>query len=491
MRTKLITLALLLLAIGAAWFHYRDHPYIRFFDPTPPELRILVPTRAGDVPAEENLLVGGKGINLKVQLRDPSGTGLDEVTVRIDDGSGLKEIFKKSYEEWRQAEDVIEVSAPATTLKSRVESVNLEVIAFSKGFSNAKTVKTFTVRTDFERPRGEVLTVQHNGRVGGALLVIFRVTTNDTAFAGVRWKDKEYPAFPAETMAPELAEFSGMYGCFFPIEQEFDRNKDILKLVIRDRANNETFLPFPQVIANFGFRNADMKMQRSFFEARVEDLLPTFAEEAGQPNPVPNDLSALPDQELAELFRQVNEDYRAFLEAKLQKILAKTSSVRLWDSVFVRPLAAAPTASFGERRSYFLNGIAAGKSIHQGIDLAHHAMSPVGAANAGTVVFAGPLGIYGNTVVIDHGMGLATLYGHLSSMSVGEGEAVQRGQNIGRTGATGLAGGDHLHVEFRLHGVPVYPIEWIDAHWIKDHVTDQFPFVAKQLKNIAAMAVEQ
>jgi murein DD-endopeptidase MepM/ murein hydrolase activator NlpD len=115
-------------------------------------------------------------------------------------------------------------------------------------------------------------------------------------------------------------------------------------------------------------------------------------------------------------------------------------------------------------------------------------MSPVMAANNGSVIFTGMLGIYGETVIIDHGMGLATLYGHLSSISVGTGDSVQRGQVIGRSGATGLAGGDHLHIEFRLHGVPVYPIEWLDPHWMKDHVTDQLPFVVKQIKNILALS---
>lgn len=488
MRTKLISLVLLIAALGVAWFSFRDHPYVRFFDPTPPELTILLPTRSGDVTAEDNLLVGGGGINLKVNLRDPAGTGLDEVTVRIDDGSGLREIFKKSYDEWRIAEDTIAITAPATTLKMRVQEVTLEIVAFSKGFSNAKTTKSFKVRTDFERPRGEVLTVQHNGRIGGALMVIFRVTSSDTAFAGVRWRNKDYPGFPADTISPELAEYSGLYASFFPIEQDFDRSGDLLKLVIRDHANNETILPFPQTIAPFGFRNAEMKMKRPFFEERVRELLPLYAQESGRTIPVPEDLSSVSDEELGALFKQVNEDYRAFLEEKLLKILSQTSPVRMWDQVFMKPLAAAPTASFGERRSYSLNGFPAGRSVHQGIDLAHHAMSPVMASNGGTVLFTGFLGIYGETVVIDHGMGLATLYGHLSSQAVSAGETVARGQLIGRTGATGLAGGDHLHIEFRLHGVPVYPIEWIDPHWIKDHVTDQFPFVAKQIKSIMALS---
>ena len=95
---------------------------------------------------------------------------------------------------------------------------------------------------------------------------------------------------------------------------------------------------------------------------------------------------------------------------------------------------------------------------------------PVPAANAGTVVFAGPLSIYGNTIVVDHGLGLQTLYAHLSTIGVKEGEPVSKGQELGRTGSTGLALGDHLHFEVLINGVSVTPLEWWDARWIRDHI---------------------
>ena len=89
-------------------------------------------------------------------------------------------------------------------------------------------------------------------------------------------------------------------------------------------------------------------------------------------------------------------------------------------------------------------------------------------------------GIYGNTVVIDHGYGLMSLYGHLSSIAVEPGQQVDRAQQIGRSGATGLAGGDHLHFTMLLQGLPVNPREWWDAHWLHDRLKlklgDAFPF---------------
>ncbi len=98
------------------------------------------------------------------------------------------------------------------------------------------------------------------------------------------------------------------------------------------------------------------------------------------------------------------------------------------------------------------------------------ARAEVGAANGGVVVLARYFGIYGNAVVIDHGYGLMSLYGHLSSLSVQEGQSVARGDVVGRSGATGLAGGDHLHFTMLLHGLSVNPREWWDATWIRNRI---------------------
>ncbi|MEJ2097196.1 MAG: M23 family metallopeptidase [Deltaproteobacteria bacterium] len=111
--------------------------------------------------------------------------------------------------------------------------------------------------------------------------------------------------------------------------------------------------------------------------------------------------------------------------------------------------------------------------FHLGVDLASTANSPVPAANKGKVVFAGRIGIYGNIILIDHGFGLFSMYGHLSRMDVEPGQMVDKGSIIGKTGATGLAGGDHLHFAMMVHQTFVNPVEWWDASWIKNNITDK------------------
>ena len=92
------------------------------------------------------------------------------------------------------------------------------------------------------------------------------------------------------------------------------------------------------------------------------------------------------------------------------------------------------------------------------------------AANDGRVVWASDLGIYGNCIVLDHGYGLQSIYGHLSRIDVKVGDMVKKGQAMGHSGSTGLAGGDHLHFSMQVDGVQVNPVEWFDAHWIHDRI---------------------
>ncbi len=129
-------------------------------------------------------------------------------------------------------------------------------------------------------------------------------------------------------------------------------------------------------------------------------------------------------------------------------------------------------ARYGEKRAYHFEGEKISKSVHLGYDLASFANAPVEAANTGTVLFAGDLGIYGNTVIIDHGLGLMSIYGHLSMMMVSDNQPVKKGEIIAKSGATGLAGGDHLHFGILVHGYEVSPLYWWDPKWIDVNITE-------------------
>ena len=142
----------------------------------------------------------------------------------------------------------------------------------------------------------------------------------------------------------------------------------------------------------------------------------------------------------------------------------------LWREAFSQLINTAVESRFADYRTYFYQGKEIDKQVHLGFDLASTANAPITAAQRGVVVHADYLGIYGNCVIVDHGLGVQTLYAHLSSMDVKVGDKVQKGQTLGRSGMTGLAGGDHLHFTVLVNGQAVNPVEWWDPKWIEDNI---------------------
>jgi murein DD-endopeptidase MepM/ murein hydrolase activator NlpD len=175
---------------------------------------------------------------------------------------------------------------------------------------------------------------------------------------------------------------------------------------------------------------------------------------------------------LIDNYVQINADLRSQLAERLLSIGRDTEPSFQWTQPFVQ-MPAQVVSTFADRRTYRYQGQTIDHQTHLGFDLASVAKAPVPAANRGRVVMAEYFGIYGNTIIIDHGYGLMTLYAHLSQFGVGVGDRVERGQIIGRTGSTGLALGDHLHFTTLLYGHPVNPLEWWDGHWIQDRIASK------------------
>ncbi|MEY4505187.1 MAG: hypothetical protein RL154_1484 [Pseudomonadota bacterium] len=178
-----------------------------------------------------------------------------------------------------------------------------------------------------------------------------------------------------------------------------------------------------------------------------------------------------------ECFKYVNNTLRAKNEALIYKITQRmgTSAINgFFTEPFLPITKAQVVGTFGDHRIFELNNEVISESYHMGIDFASTKEAVVVAPNNGVVLFAGDNGIYGNMLVIYHGLGLSTLYGHCSNIAVKEGDLVKRGQIIAHTGSTGLAFGDHLHYGVVVQGVPVRPVEWLDARWINHNVTLMF-----------------
>lgn len=187
-------------------------------------------------------------------------------------------------------------------------------------------------------------------------------------------------------------------------------------------------------------------------------------------NKVVPSIDHLTSGDLLERFLRINREMRKLNNQTLSDLRLKSEPRMLWSGAFLPLVNSQVESVFADRRSYIYKGKKVDEQVHLGFDLAKVAHTPIPASNDGKILWASELGIYGNCVVVDHGYGLQSIYGHLSEIEVKVDEVVKRGQEIGKSGATGMAGGDHLHFSMQVDGVQVNPVEWWDAHWIHDRI---------------------
>lgn len=246
--------------------------------------------------------------------------------------------------------------------------------------------------------------------------------------------------------------------CYFAFSDDEEQNAPV-RVFAQDPAGNQSTAGLTVRLKWKQFKQDQLNIGDEFLNA----MTGRFAGET------PPDRQATP----LDLFLWVNEELRRQNHDRIVAAVGRTSTQQLWRGVFYRPQGK-PMAGYADRRSYMYKGREVSKSTHLGVDLADLAASPIRSAAAGKIALAAPLGIYGNCVIVDHGQGIATLYGHMSELQVQVGQDVAMEQTLGLSGATGLALGDHLHFSLLVGGVFVSPIEWWDPHWIKDNVELRF-----------------
>ena len=301
----------------------------------------------------------------------------------------------------------------------------------------------------FAPPQIEVLTAQHYVNQGGCEMVLFRVSAG-TVESGVQAGNYFFPSFPVKESLSETRL------CMFAFPHNLEL-KTPLRIVAHDDAGNETLTNFSYKVFPRTFRSDTIQLTDEFISRVVPPILSQTPDVEDQGNPLKN-------------FLLVNGRLRELDSQQLVALSRSTIPRFRWTQPFVQLGNSKVEASFADHRAYVYHGQVVDHQDHVGFDLAVTAHTPVVAANDGVTVFAGFFGIYGNAVVLDHGFGLQSLYGHLSSIAVKVGDSVNRGQVIGRSGQTGLAGGDHLHFAVLLDGIPVNPTEWWDSHWIHDRI---------------------
>ncbi len=322
------------------------------------------------------------------------------------------------------------------------------------GVREVESVATRDVQVRLDPPRVAVLSTFHFVNHGGSEFVVYRATPDDVE-SGVRVGDKSYPGFPATGVG--IQGDPALRVAFFALLFDQDRNTPI-HVYARDPAGNETATPLDHRVIAQQFARSRIQLD----DRLLSRIVPAIA--ANTPD------EPIDTTDLLAGFLHINGELRRKNNQYISDLVEKTAPELLFRDAFQQLGGSQVEARFADARTYFYQGTEVDRQVHLGFDLAATANVPITAAQRGVVIHTGYLGIYGNTIVIDHGLGVQSLYAHLSSIDVEPGQLVERGAGIGRSGMTGLAGGDHLHFTMLVGGEQVTPIDWWSPQWLQDRV---------------------
>lgn len=434
--TIFIVLVIVLILV-ASYFGFR------IFEGDPP---VITPVNVPEILGRE-----GK-ITLKISDK---GTGIRSIQAKAIQKDVTKEVFQKEYPMSNRLlgsdkkEDTIILNIQPAKLGLKPGEATFEISVHDASLRNGGkgnvAILKILVDIDYIPPMINVLSTAHNVRLGGCGAISF--TVNEKVIrAGVRIDNNFFKAVKGE---------DGIFRTLFAIPFNLEHPKKVY-VEAEDMAKNIGIGGFYYKILPLRKRKDKINISDSFLQKKMPEFASRFPEVASE--------------SLLETFLKVNSILRKKNNEFLLSLSKKSENKILWKGSFKR-FAGATKSHFADERHYFYKGKEIDQSYHMGVDIASFAHANVPAANNGKVLFAGYNGIYGNTIVIDHGMGLLSLYAHLSQIMVAKDQMVQRGQIIGKTGTTGLAGGDHLHFGMILNGIFVTPVQWWDMRWIKEHIT--------------------
>ena len=391
----------------------------------------------------------GRSAIFKVRLSNPQG--VRRVVAAIEQNGSRYEVFSRKWDggwtDWvRKGRDPVTVEFNAGKDQAPGLMPGAARLVIEVEANNLRGRKSSLVRevpVVLGRPEIQVEKKTVSLRRGGTGVVAFRVG-GEWSEAGARVGKYTFPSFAVKgEPGRRVALFA------YPIDVEEDTPPQIYA---RNLAGDEVTAVFPHYVAAVKFRERELKITDAFLRKTVPAIDPSGS------------------GDLAARYARLNSEVRRTNDAFLSELGHKSAPQRLWKGSFQLLPKSIAEARYGDRRTYIYNDKELNREWHLGSDLASTKHAPLPAGNSGVVVFAGPLGIYGNCVVIDHGLGVQSVYGHLSVIQVKVGDKVDRGQLIGHTGMTGLAGGDHVHVSIQLDGVFVDPVEWSFAKWMEKSV---------------------
>lgn len=319
--------------------------------------------------------------------------------------------------------------------------------SLNRFFQGNETVRRYAVLIDTKPPKIFLQHTQRYIRPGGSGIVVYDLS-EPAARQGVIVNGVFFQGFP-------LAGSKNRRIAYIALPWDTKKLGNSM-VVATDQAGNEARDFFSMTLETVPVKKDKIYISDGFLKRKMPKFKEHYPEMKG----------SLLDQYLF-----VNNEVRKINARQIKEVCSNPVPQQLWKNRFLR-MDGETRAGFADQRTYFYHGQPVDHQVHLGMDIASTAHAAVKAANSGKVVMAEYMGIYGNAIILDHGQGVYSLYAHLSRFDVSPGEMVEKGEIIARSGATGMAGGDHLHFSMLIHGIFVTPLEWWDQHWIDMNIND-------------------
>lgn len=396
----------------------------------------------------EPLTIIGQKKSVHITCTDKK-SGIRYITATITQDGKQHILYTDKFARKAVTEKTIPIHIEAKPVNLHDGPAIFEVLAVDHSLKKNSNRINIKVTVDITPPTIYPVSTFHNINQGGSCIALFRLSENVND-SHVYVEDNHFLAYPINLSGKTC------YICYFALPADEKIKNPKIGITATDMAGNSSSSAIHFHIRKKNFRRRVMNISDRFLTRKI----PEFQ----------NSNENMSNMSLSESFKYINEIYREENLNTIQSICRKSEGEQLWQGAFLRMKNAATMAMFGDRRTYRYQGKDISKSVHMGVDLASTKNALIGASNSGIVVFSGYLGIYGNSIIIDHGLGLFSFYGHLGVIHVKKGDKVKKGHPIGRSDTTGLAGGDHLHFSIIVGNTFVNPQEWWDAHWIRDNV---------------------
>lgn len=439
---KVITLLVFLALLGGAGYIY-----------TAPEFEREKPT----IKSADNIF-WNRSDAIEITLSD--NVGLKSFELQLSDGKQSVIVGQGTFDSLTKEKTLLVNYPKGKVLDPKAKKLTLQVSVTDKSMWNMlqgnSNVNTIHINVDYKKPNVNILSNSYSITKGGSALVVFQASDDNL--------EKLYIDAGGNQFNPQPYKQQGYYAAL--IAWPFNKDGFKAKIVAIDKAKNKRTADIPFYLKDKAYKVSWIQASDKFIDGKITDLASSDPEYANIDDRIERFVA------INETMRLKNED----LIHNLSKVIS-SDILEKWKITKFYPLRnGQKVASYGDERHYYYknknNKIS--HSYHVGYDLASTKMATIKTSNSGRVVFAGANGIYGNMPMIDHGLGLYSLYGHCSQILVNEGDEVEAGENIAKTGVSGLALGDHLHFGLLVQGIEVRPVEWFDQSWIRKNVDNIF-----------------